>query len=117
VGRMNFKALRLSDLSTPRQRLVRLCQTTNYGHIQRLDVKDSEPIFASEPLVSVEVKLDVDEVARREVELVDFALPDEMCRLMARLDEIQNGVIERIEVRAGVPRRIVFRLRALEVPR
>jgi hypothetical protein len=98
----------LSELSTTHQLLVRLCQSMNYGHIQRLEVKDSEPIFTPETLVLVEVKLDGDDGARPEVGLADFALPDEVCRLMARLDQIQHGTIEKIEVRAGVARRLVF---------
>jgi hypothetical protein len=33
----------LSQLSTPRQRLVRQCQAINYGHIERVEAKNSEP--------------------------------------------------------------------------
>jgi hypothetical protein len=75
----------------------------NYGYIERLEVKESEPIFNPETLVWVEIKLDVDDCARPEVGLADFTLPDEILRLMARLDEIQNGTIEKIDVRAGIP--------------
>jgi hypothetical protein len=71
-------------------------------------VKNSEPIFKPETLVSVEIKLDVDDCGRSEVGLADFALPDEILRLMAQLEQIQNGLIDRIEVRAGIPRRLVF---------
>jgi hypothetical protein len=99
---------RFSHLSAFRQRLVRRCQAINYGYIQRLEVKNSEPIFKPETLVYAEIKLDGDDCARSEVGLADFALPDEILRLMAQLDEIQNGVIEKIEVRAGVPRRLVY---------
>ena len=80
----------------------------NYGLIRNLEVRDSEPVFNPPPVVSVEVKLDVDGGARPEVDLADFALSDELCRLTARLDEIQNGTIEKIEVRAGIPRRLVY---------
>ena len=100
--------LRFSHLSTPRQRLVRRCQAINYGYIQRLEVENSEPIFKPETLVYVEIKLDVDDCGRSEVGLTDFALPDEIQRLIAQLDEIQIGVIEKIEVRGGIPRRLVF---------
>jgi hypothetical protein len=112
----NPRRLRLSDLSTPRQRLVRLCQVTNYGYIQGLEVIASEPIFYPEPLVRVEVKLDVNDAPRAEGDLADFALADEICRLMIRLDEFANGTIERIEVRAGIPRRLVLAYRSSEVP-
>jgi hypothetical protein len=85
-----------------------LFQATNYGCIQGLVVRDSEPIFSPAPLVLVDLKLDVDEAARPELDFADFALPNEICRLMGHLDEIQNGTIQKIEVRAGVPRRLVF---------
>jgi hypothetical protein len=100
--------LRFSQLSTPRKRLVRRCQVINYGYIERLEVKNSEPIFNLETLVCVEIKLDLDDCARPEVDLTDFVLPDEVSRLMARLDQIQNGVIDKLEVRAGIPRRLLF---------
>jgi hypothetical protein len=100
--------LRFSHLSASRQLFVRLCQAMNYGLIQNLEVRDSEPVFSPPPVVSVEVKLDIDDCTRSEVGLADFGLPRETLRLMAQLDEIQNGVIEKIEVRAGIPRRLVF---------
>jgi hypothetical protein len=37
-------------------------------------------------------------------------------RLMARLDQLQNGRIERIEVRSGIPRRIVIERSLREAP-
>lgn len=105
---------RFSQLSVPRQALVRLCQSTNYGLIRNLQVRDSEPIFSPPPVVAVDVKLDADEGLRAEVDLPDFELCDEVWRLMARLDDLKNATIERIEVRAGIPRRIVFERPALE---
>ena len=98
----------LSQLSAPRQMLARLCQAMNYGYIQRLEVKNSEPIVNPETLVWVEIRLDADEGARAEVDLADFAVSHKISQLMARLDEIRNGTIEKIEVRAGIPRRLVL---------
>jgi hypothetical protein len=80
----------------------------NYGYIQRLEVKNSEPIVNPETLVWVEIRLDADEGARAEVDLADFAVSHEISQLMARLDVIQNGTIEKIEVRGGIPRRLVL---------
>lgn len=37
----------------------------------------------------------------------DFALRDEVCRLMARLDTVKNGTIQHIDVQAGLTRRVV----------
>lgn len=108
---------RFSDLSAARQVLVRLFQSLNFGQIQDLAIRAGEPIFDPATAVLVDVKLDVDEGPRPEADLTDFVLQDEVRRLMARLDGLQNGTIERIEVRAGIPRRVIFERRLTEAPR
>ena len=104
-----MKTLRFSQLSPPRQMLVRLCQSVNFGQICGLEVRDSDPVFSPPPQVLVDVKLDSDEELRAEINLTDFVLPSEVCRLMYRLDKLKNATIERIEVRAGIARRVVFK--------
>lgn len=90
--------------------MVRLCQDVNYGYTQELNVRDSDLVFDPPPLVLLDVKLDSDNRPRPEANLVDFELRHEFCRLMIQLDEFKNAKIERIEVRAGIPRRALFRL-------
>ena len=102
------RSLRFSDLSAERQTLVRLCQALNYGEIQTLSVRNSEPVFAPPPVILVDEKLDSDPAPRCEVEIRDFVLPEEVCRLLTRLDELRNLIVVRIEVRAGIPFRLVF---------
>ncbi|MGA2882247.1 MAG: hypothetical protein ABSG13_25115 [Bryobacteraceae bacterium] len=101
--------LRLSELSPARQALVRLCQSANYAQIEQLQVNDSEPVFNPAPVVLLDLKLDSDEMPRPEMALTDFMLTAEFCRLMDKLDGLKHGIIERIEVRAGLPRRMLFR--------
>jgi hypothetical protein len=103
---------RFSQLSASRQALVRLCQTTNYGQIHHLEIKDGGPVLSPPPLVLIDVKLDADQMPRPEVDLPDFELCGEICRLIERLAELKNGTIDRVEVRGGIPRRIVFKFRA-----
>ena len=100
--------LRFSQLSPPRQALVRLFQLINHGHIEALHVVDGELSFTPTPTVLVDVKLDQDEGPRPEVHLSDFELCHEVRRLMLRIDGIKNGKVARLEVRGGVPRRVVF---------
>jgi len=100
---------RFSHLSAPRQDLVRLCQAINYGQIHHLEIRDGNPVLSPPPLVLIEVKLDSDEVPRPEVDLSDFEICNEVRRLMGQLQALTTGVIERIDVRAGIPRRIVLR--------
>ena len=99
---------KLSGLSAPRQALVRLFQSIDYGQILDLHVRDREPVFSPEPGLILEVKLDGDLCQRQESDLEDFALRDEVLRLLDRIDEIGNGRIQRIEVRAGIPRRMLI---------
>jgi hypothetical protein len=101
------KPLRLSHLSPARQALVRLCQAINHGSIEDLEVRHSEPVFDPPPVVVRDVKLSGDEGPRPELGLGDFALSDEIVRLMKGLDEMHCGTIRRIEIHAGVPRRML----------
>jgi hypothetical protein len=65
--------------------LVRVCQSTNYGYIQDLPVKNREPVVDPPPVVFVDVKLDSEERPRKEFGSADFLLYAEIIRLMARL--------------------------------
>jgi hypothetical protein len=102
------KELRLSDLSPACQALVRLCQAINHGSIESLEVRHSEPVFDPWPVTLRDVKLGSDEEPRPELALRDFVVTDEIVRLISLLDETKCGTIRRVEVHAGVPRRIVL---------
>jgi hypothetical protein len=58
--------------------------------------------------VLVDIRLDSEEPARDELALADFGLCAEVRRLMSLLDHVENGTILKIEVRAGIPRRITL---------
>src|SRR4051794_22916674 len=100
--------LKFSQLSLPRQALVRLCQQMNFGQIQNLRVKDGEPVFDQRHAVLIDEKLDSIEAPRPEADVTDFVVAAELFRLFARFDAMNTGMIERLEVRAGVPRRVVY---------
>jgi hypothetical protein len=101
--------IRFAHLSPARQSLVRLFQSINYGCVRNLDVRDCEPLLSGPgPIVLVDIRLDSDEPARDELALADFALCAEVRRLMSLLDHVENGTVSRIEVRAGIPRRMTL---------
>jgi hypothetical protein len=64
--------------------------------------------------VLADIKLDSEQRLRPEADQPDFVLCIEVVRLMALLDKIQNGKISKLEVRAGIPRRVVWENRAPE---
>jgi hypothetical protein len=106
---MPMAATRFLHLSQSRQLLVRLCQTVNYGHIYDVSVRDREPILKCQDTgVFIDIRLDVDEQPREKIATADFALGAEVTRLIALLDKIENGKISKIEVRAGLPRRVTL---------
>ena len=114
---VSLAAPRFSGLSGPRQALVRLCQSIDYGEIIGLEVRDREPIFCPPPVILFDIKLDTDTDGRREGDLQDFLLRDEVCRLFRRLDSLDNGRLDRIEIRAGIPRRLRMQAPLMEAPR
>lgn len=99
---------RLSDLSAPRQALVRLCQSIDFGQILGLQIRNREPAFSPPPSVLLDIRLDDSSGERAESELTDFTLRDEVCQLLDRIGGMENGCVQRIEVRAGIPRRVLI---------
>ena len=113
---MTPKTLRFSQLSPARQALVRIFQALNFGEIQGVRVRDADPIIDRASVAVFDAKLEKEEVPRPELDLADFELRAEVSSLMSLLDELKNGTIQRLEVRAGIPRRLVFESRLLEAP-
>jgi hypothetical protein len=77
-----------------------------------LAIKAGEPVLDPPPTLLVDMKLDRDDAPRSEFELADFELSHEVVRLFERLDELATTSVELLEVRAGIPRRLVFRASA-----
>ena len=101
--------LRFSDLSTLRQAFVRQCQQIGFGKVTRFAVQQGEPVMLPATEVLIDVKLDVEDVVRPEQGLQDFALSAEVVRLFSRMDAAGDASVDHVEVRAGIPRRIVFK--------
>jgi hypothetical protein len=75
----------------------------------RIVVRDREPVLTPETEIFYDVKLDGKDGPRPEQNLSDFELSREVVRLFAKLDAIRNGVVKRLDVHAGLPRRIVWK--------
>jgi hypothetical protein len=104
-----MQSTNFSQLSKPRQVLIRLCQWVNYGSILNVPVTDGDVCFDAPTEVIVDVRLDADVPSRHELDLTDFALPVESCRLLAQIDFLKNGVVEKFVVHNGIPRRVLLR--------
>jgi hypothetical protein len=105
---------RLSELSTPQRVLLRLCQSIDYGQILGLHVRDREPVFHPVPKLLLDIRLGSNYRDRSECDLADFALCNEVCRLLDRLRHIETGRIQQIEIRAGIPQRLIVEVALTE---
>jgi hypothetical protein len=101
-----------SSLSSPQKRLLETMQKTNYGRIEGLLVREGEPVYVPPPRVVRDVKLGAaDNGMRPELEAGDFALKREHIELFEQLRRFGNGTIECIEVKGGLPFRLMVEQR------
>src|SRR5262249_31065859 len=106
---------RLADLSPPWQSLVRLFQRVNFGEVQRIHVRNAVPVMDDEPVILISVKLDRDNDRRPECDLDDFALRQEVLTLIAELQRFSEWHIATVEIREGIPRRLVFESKMVDL--
>jgi len=95
------------ELNRERQRLVTAMQKNPFSRIEHLQIRDGNPVFGPATRWTVETKLGTSDLARPEAVLADFALKREHIELFSQLDLIGSGEILALEVRAGLPFRII----------
>jgi hypothetical protein len=101
-----------AKLSEPRRKLVELMQSINFGRIEGLAIRDGEPILNPRPVVVHEHKFGGENGPRTELGTADFLLKQQVVELFAFFDVLRNGVIDVLEVKHGLP----FRVIVTEVP-
>ncbi len=100
------------DLSAARVDLLELMQSINFGRIERLRIRNGEPVFDPHPVVVREIKFGGENGPRPELGNGDFLLKQQVVELFAFFDETRNGVIDVLEIKHGLP----FRMIVTEVP-
>ena len=88
--------------------LVEWMQRMYYGRIEGLRVRGGLPVCDPPPRVVREVKLDGERGPHPMIEREDFVLKAEVQELFAQMERMGDGVILVIEVRNGLPVRMVF---------
>jgi hypothetical protein len=111
-GRNNPPYLFKKHLSPARVRLLEWMQDANFGRIESLRIADGEPVLVPRPLLVREHKFGGENGPRPELNSNDFPLKQQVVELFAFLDKLQNGVIDLLEVKHGLP----FRMMVTEVP-
>lgn len=98
---------RKSNLSPSQQKLLAEMQRINFGRIEDLMVYRGEPVFDLPPRVVREVKFGSENGPRLEAAKTDFALKAQVRELLAQLEALGDGVVSTIEVKHGLPFRMV----------
>ncbi len=107
--------MHMEDLSPAKQRLLRLFQTINFGRIEELEIRNGEPEFNPPPRMFVELKLDAADGSRPESRLNRFPLRSQVERFFDQISRLNDGAVEVIEVRHGLPFRMVIEAMPAEV--
>lgn len=100
-------AIARSALSHARRKLVDLMGEIGFGTLEGLIVLAGEPVWRPAPRIIREVKL-AGEPAWSSSAADDFALKAQVVALFAQFDMMGDGRIERLEIKHGLPFRIVI---------
>lgn len=96
-------------LSAARRGLVETMQWLAFGRIEQLVIRDGEPVENPAPCIVREVKFGTCEQGPRGgLGIRDFALKLAVRQLFDQFDRVRDGVIDRLEVRHGLPHRMLF---------
>ena len=96
-----------STLSAPRQKLLQAMQQLYFGKIENLVITGSEPLFSPAPRITQEIKLGVAEPERPGRQHDDFALKRHLIELFDHFDRLPDGTVVTIDVRHGLPARLI----------
>ena len=95
------------DLNTDRRLLVSAMQRNPFSRIENLQIKNGNPVFGPATRWTAETKLGSADSERPEVALQNFALKREFIELFSQFDAMGSGEILVLEVRAGLPFRMI----------
>ena len=100
-------AVTKSSLSPRRKRLLKICQQVGFGRVEDLVFEDREPLFDPPPRIVREIKFGGENGPRSELRTADFLLKQQVVELFKFLDERQSGTIDVLDVKHGLPFRVI----------
>jgi hypothetical protein len=105
MGHLPTKA----TLSPNRRRLVETMQALNFGSIEQVQIRGGEPVFSPAPRLIQEIKIgSADGGPRPELVREDFPLKTSVLELFDHLDRLNDGIVNAVEVRYGLPFRVIL---------
>lgn len=96
-----------ASLPPARRRLLEVLQQINFGRLESLVIRNGQPILDPMPRKVLEIKFDSENGPRPELGISDFLLKKQVVELFAFFDKSQNGVIDVLEVKHGLPFKMI----------
>ncbi|GIW55529.1 MAG: hypothetical protein KatS3mg082_1933 [Nitrospiraceae bacterium] len=96
-----------ASLSPARRRLLELFQQVNFGRVERLSIQNAEPVLDPPPRIVREIKFGGENGPRPELDAGNFLLKTQVVELFQHLDQLGTGTIDVIEVKHGLPFRMI----------
>jgi hypothetical protein len=96
-----------SSLSAPRQKLLYVMQRNPFSNVDMV-ISGGEPSFDPPFKITREIKLGIDGPARSTANDADFGLKKAVTDLFDHLDHLPDGSVVKIEVRHGLPTRLIL---------
>jgi hypothetical protein len=98
--------IRKSSVSPARRALIDLMFEVYFGSIESLVIAGGEPVLRPAPRVARDVRLGRRDTRRPVRDRTDFTLKAQHVELLQHFDALRDGLIDRIDVQAGLPFRI-----------
>ena len=92
-----------SSLLPSQRQLLELMQELNFGRIEDLQVRASEPVFEPAPRVIRKLKIGGENGPRSEISCADFWLKSQVVELLEAIASLGDGTVLAIEVKHGLP--------------
>jgi hypothetical protein len=84
-------------------------QQLNFGRLECLHVIGGEPSFSPAPRLVQDIKIGTAEsIPRSEIGREDFVLRSSVIELFSHLERLGAGVVSAIEIRYGLPARLIL---------
>lgn len=99
-------------LTAQRVAFLELMQAINFGRISQLLIRNGEPVLDPRPGIVREIKLAGENGPHPKLSAADFLLKQQVVELFGFFDELRDGVIDVLEIKHGLP----FRMIVTEVP-
>lgn len=96
-----------SSLTLQRQFLVETLQRINFGRLEHLRFRNAQPILDATSQIVREHKFAAENGPRPESLKPDFTLKQQLVELFRYFDERGDGLIESLEVKHGLPFRMI----------